>query len=172
MKKLLFVLFTLPLFLYAQTDSIESKLSKYKMLYSDSLINEQEYTKLKEYVLFPQPKRKTDADFKKKFRGQIIAGSILFGGGLGTVIGGAIYKINNLPYVKTDNTGSPIGYSINPNQYKGIYIGMFTIGSVSALAGLVLEIIGIKNAVIYANSDKTASIELSKQNIGLCLTFK
>ena len=48
---------------------------------------------------------------------------------------------------------------------------MFVIGSVTSVTGIVLDIIGIKNAVIYTKSKKIVSIGLVKENIGLALNF-
>lgn len=160
---------------YSQGDSTKQKLQYYKSMYSDSLISEQEYIKLKDGLLFSQnePKTfKTDLNFNRKANGQIIAGSLLLGSGIGAIIGGVYYKKHKIPFQKTDGAGNAIGnYTSDYNRYKIVYISTITVGSLSTVVGVILDIVGIKNKTTYLNNKKTVSLGLPSENIGLALNF-
>ena len=185
MKILICAIFLLPFMLHSQDDAeIQKKLKTYKTMYEDSLINLEEYNKAKQSTLFPivsnkteesiEKKQKSLSDLKDSYLPQLVGGSLMFAAGIGTIAGGIVFSKNKLPNI-SDYTKSHVvninSYNSALKNYKTNRIIIYSIGSVCAGVGLVLDILGAHNKVLYENAKKGLALKLSENNYGLAFNF-
>ena len=183
MKNILFIvcLFFTSYSFANNTDSTQVKLKKYKDMFSEGLINETEYSKLKQNLLFPFDEEiKSNEneinvkELKQKSLGQIIGGTVLMAGGFTSIGIGVNYKKNKYP--------NPLDYYSNGKlntsslekalkTYRSRYITFITFGSVLAGVGFALDILGIHNKSVYINKNKNISLGMSNEGIGASLRF-
>lgn len=94
-----FILLVIPCSLFAQTDSLQIKLERYKDLYEKGLISQPEYAvlKQKELNLSNNPVKKDTVsikELKRLYRSQYVLGSLEFGAALGFIGGFASSRIH------------------------------------------------------------------------------
>lgn len=167
-------------------DTTEIKLNEYKNLFEKGLINQNEYEKLKENILFPKKEenkvvksevvdKNIITDLKKEYKGNFIGGSILFAGGIAAIGGGVHFKNNKIPditkYFNKNGSFNGDSYDAALKDYRAKKIIIFSIGGVCMGAGFALEILGIHNRKLYLDKSKNISLGLSNEGIGALITF-
>lgn len=185
MKILLSLLMLLHFLGYSQSnDSIaQSKLQQYKTMFTDGLINETEYTKLKQELLFPKEiKEKDKNDFNpKEMRmnslGQISGGAFLLASGCGLFgmgFNNRFTKLNSLN-TKLSNgnlTATQLSQiNVEINDIRKRYIIGFTAGSILSASGIILIVFGVHNRQIYLSKKRDVALGISDNNLGLKIRF-
>lgn len=93
-----FILLIIPCSIFAQTDSLQIKLERYKDLYDKGLISQPEYEVLKQKELdISKPVKKDTVsikELKRLYRSQYVIGSLEFGAALGFIGGFASSRIH------------------------------------------------------------------------------
>jgi hypothetical protein len=166
-------------------DSIEIKLKKYKDLFEQGLINETDYTKLKNNLLdipsntYSESKQFSQSSIdsmKKQFKSEIITGGVFIVGGFAPVAAGIYYKKNKIPsisnYINRSGNLDVDRYNSAIKNYRMGYILMFSSGAVLMGAGCVLEILGIHRKSVYLNKYKNVSLGLTNDGIGVSFCIK
>lgn len=138
---------TLSLVCFAQTDSTEIKLQKYKDLYDKELITEQEYDLLKKKELdISSVNTKKDTisvqSLKSKYKSQFIAGSIVFGAGIG-LIGLGVYLKDKIVIYSNSQGQKEV------RDYKAQSKVSFICGALSTGVGVFIITKGIINKQKY-----------------------
>jgi hypothetical protein len=186
MKKILLILFIGISFTYGKDiDSTEVKLRQYKDMFENGLINETEYSKLKESVLFPNVNKDANTkpvvtdnyilEKKKEYIQNFAVGSSLIALGVGGIGGGIYFKNNKIPnalrFLNSNGTLNEKSFNSALNDYRKKKIIIFTTSSFIVGTGIVLEILGVHNRLVYINKKKDISISMSNEGIGMKFKF-
>ena len=170
---------------------IEARLLEYKILFDKGLINENEYSQLKENLLLPlqteikklQPQdyhsnKVNNIDistYKDKSINYLSCGTLLLAGGL-TLIGlGANQKINKVPKIENYIKGNTYNFSqldYDLRAYEKKYIILFSLGGVVSGVGIILDAFGINNRFLYINNSKSISMKFANEGLGVAFCFK
>ncbi len=162
-----------------EIDSIkEQRLYEYKKLYDNGLIDIKEYSKLKGSILLvDKPVKKTSKKeydlktLKTNYISEFCSGSFFIAGGLGLLSYGFYYKNNKYPNpLKYINNSTRFVFAVSDygKKYK-ILLG--TGGGILGL-GFILEMLGLKDKLVYLNQTNKVAIGFAKENLGLAFYFK
>ena len=164
-----------------EVDSVkEQRLIEYKKLYEKSLIDSVEYSKLKSNLLvINKPVKKTTKknkeylkNLKTAYTSEFVSGSVILGGGLGVVGYGVYYRNNKYPNILNYKTNQLSRYKTDLDSYKQRYKLIIGIGGGISGIGFLLEMLGLKDKLIYMNKTNTVALGLAKENLGLSICFK
>lgn len=130
---------------YGQTDSTESKLTKYKGMYEKGLIDSAEYSQLKGSVLFNNQKPVSLENLKSRYKSYFVAGGLFIAAGTGLVVGGLLYNPKGVYSTNQSNYQENLA-AVKRNRY--LLLGT---GGVCLVAGAIFTSLGIASRVSYTD---------------------
>jgi hypothetical protein len=171
-----------------KADSTQIKLDQYKKLYDSGVIGEDEYNKLKSQLqgnVAPETQRQeivkpdviiTKADtmplrlLKERYKGRIVAGSVILSVGTAFLVGDIIYASMPLKLPKANATNADT-ISSEKATHLGSAVALGVIGGLAAVGGSVFLALGLKDKATYRRRGKELSMNFTGKEIEIAFVF-